>query len=283
MTDTIHILLPVHNRREITRRFINCLKTQTAQNYHLVLIDDGSTDGTAEMVLNEIKSATIIKGHGDWWWAGSLQQGYRWLKLHKPPSSDIVLMINDDTVFGPDFLEKAVAVLRNRPKTFLQARCYSQQTGQLLDEGVYVDWKRFSFERPSTLRPINCLSTRGLFFRVEDFFTVGGLRPKLLPHYGSDYEFTIRAHRKGMDLAMDPSVELRLDVTTTGYHQVDNKSILRAVKSVFSRKSPINPITLSIFVALACPWPWKFACWLRILSLSFSRGWELFTGKSAAR
>jgi GT2 family glycosyltransferase len=283
VSETIFILLPVHNRRETTRRFINCLKKQTYHKYHLLLIDDGSTDGTEEMVRNEIEASTVIKGQGNWWWAGSLQQGYVWLKTHKPPSTDIVLMINDDTVFGPDFLEKAVFVLRKRPKTFLLTRCYSQQSGQLIDDGVHVDWKRFSFERPSTLKPINCLSTRGLFFRVEDLLTVGGLRPGLLPHYGSDYEFTIRAHRKGMDLATDPSLELRLDETATGYHQVDDRSILNALKAVFSRKSSINPITLSIFVALACPWPWKVSCWFRILARSFSHGWSLLMGQTPTR
>jgi GT2 family glycosyltransferase len=283
MSDRIHILLPVHNRREITRRFLTCLKTQTFRNYHLILIDDGSTDGTAEMVREEVQALTVITGKGDWWWAGSLQQGYQWLKQHKPPLSDIVLLINDDTEFEPDFLEKALAALQNMPRTFLQAQSYDRQTGQLDDAGIHVDWKRFSFEQASTGKPVNCMSTRGLFFRVEDFFLVGGFHPRLLPHYGSDYEFTIRARRKGMNLAPDPSVAIRLDVSSTGYHGGADTTFLREVKSVFSRKSAINPLTLAMFVALACPWPWKFLCWFRILSLGISHGWALLMRRAPAR
>ena len=73
MKNKIYILLPVHNRKEITRGFVECLKAQTFQDYRLVLIDDGSNDGTADMVKESIPSVTVLRGIGDWWWAGSLQ------------------------------------------------------------------------------------------------------------------------------------------------------------------------------------------------------------------
>ena len=76
MKKCIYILLPVHNRREITRDFIDCLVAQTWQNYHLVLIDDGSTDGTDQMVREQVENLTVIRGKGEWWWAGCLQQGF---------------------------------------------------------------------------------------------------------------------------------------------------------------------------------------------------------------
>jgi GT2 family glycosyltransferase len=283
MNETIYILLPVHNRREVTRRFIKCLQEQTHRSYHLVLIDDGSTDGTAEMVREEIKVLTIITGKGDWWWGGALHEGYKWLRARNSSSADIVLIMNDDIEFDRDFLEKAVIALRDRPKTFLLSECYSRVTGQFLEAGMHVDWKRFVFEQASQDKPVNCLSTRGLFFRVADFFIVGGFHPRLLPHYVSDYEFTIRAGRKGMSLISDPSVKIRLDESTTGYNRVENGSFLRGLKTVFSRRSAINPLTLSVFVALACPWKWKIHCWLRILLLSLSNGWDLLTGKAADR
>ena len=80
MKECIYILLPVHNRREITGDFIDCLEAQTWQHYHLVLIDDGSTDGTEQMVRERVENLTVIRGNGDWWWAGCLQQGFNFLK-----------------------------------------------------------------------------------------------------------------------------------------------------------------------------------------------------------
>jgi GT2 family glycosyltransferase len=275
MNETIYILLPVHNRREITRRFVACLKNQTYSPYHLVLIDDGSTDGTAEMVSEQIRSLTIIRGDGTWWWGGALQEGYKWLRAYNPRLTDLVLIINDDTEFGEHFLEVAVAFLREHEKTFLLAQCISKEDNTFIDAGVHVDWRRFTFEQPSLDKPANCMSTRGLFFRVLDFYSVGGFRPRLLPHYLSDYEFTIRAHHKGISLATDPKVTVLLNQSTTGFHHVENKTFGGAIKTVFSTKSAINPLAMAIFVALACPWPWKFNCWLRIVFRSLSHGWAL--------
>src|SRR5262245_50993659 len=95
----LYILLPVHNRRETTRRFLACLRAQNFQNYHLLLIDDGSTDGTAEMAREVFPTLMVLRGNGDWWWAGSLQQGIEWLRQREATAEDVVLMINDDVTF----------------------------------------------------------------------------------------------------------------------------------------------------------------------------------------
>jgi len=264
MPEKIHILLPVHNRREITRRFVQCLKRQTYVNYHLILIDDGSTDGTEEMVLGEIGPVTSIKGHGDWWWAGSLQQGYDWLKSHEAAPNDLVLIINDDTEFDPVFLETGSALLQKHRQTLVLAQAYDRLTKQLIDTGIHVIWKQLKFSRAFTPDEINCLSTRGLFLRVSDFFKTGGFYPRLLPHYLSDYEFTIRAQRRGLKLYSDPTLLVLLDMGTTGYHEINNEPFADFVKKFFSIKSASNPFAWTVFIAMACPWPWKIVHILRL-------------------
>lgn len=271
MIGKIYILLPVHNRREITRRFLECLRVQTYQNYHLVLIDDGSTDGTEGMARGLIQSITIIKGSGDWWWAGSLQQGYRWLKSQKVSSSNIVLIINDDTEFDADFMEKGIAILKKQEKTLLLAQCYNNQTQQFLDAGVHVDWRRLTFKPAATPDQINCLSTNGLFLRVSDFFEVGGFYPRLLPHYLSDYEFSIRAQRKGMKLTTDPLLKVWLDVAATGFHRFEDENFIDFLKKYFSKKSDANPLGWTAFIVLACPWRWKLLNLLRVWKVTIHR------------
>ena len=100
MKFNLYVLLPVHNRITITDGFIACLLSQTFKNYHLILIDDGSNDGTSEMVRSKVPNLTIIRGQGDWWWAGSLQQGLNCLKSQQLSNDDLVLFINDDFLLG---------------------------------------------------------------------------------------------------------------------------------------------------------------------------------------
>lgn len=264
MTECVYILLPVHNRREITRRIIECLKSQTYQNYHLVLIDDGSTDGTEEMVRSYISAITVIRGNGNWWWGGSLQQGYLWLKSKVIQSSDVVLIINDDTEFESDFLEKGVTLLRGFRNSLLLAQCYDRDTRKLIDAGVHVDWRRLRFEQASTPEQINCLSTRGVFLRVGDFYNIGGFYPRLLPHYASDYEFTIRACRKGLKLLTVPSLSLFVDQNTTGIHKMGNERFFTTLKKLFSQKSIPNPLMWTAFILLVCPWQYKAVNLLRV-------------------
>ena len=69
----IYIILPVHNRKVTTEKFIKSLVAQTYKEFKLILVDDGSTDGTDKMVLSYIPDGIILKGDGNLWWAGGLQ------------------------------------------------------------------------------------------------------------------------------------------------------------------------------------------------------------------
>lgn len=253
MTFCIYILLPVHNRQQITEAFIKCLNQQTYQKYHLILIDDGSTDGTADMVSSHINNLTVITGKGNWWWAGSLQQGINWLKKHPPQPQDIILIINDDVFVQSDFLAIAIELLQKMPNTLLQAQGDSLQTGDTLDIGVKVDFSSFTFNNARTVEEINCLSTRGLFMRWQDLEKVGDFRPFLLPHYLSDYEFTMRAYRKGLILRTHPDLVLLINEETTGFHPKGKFHFTALFKRYFSRRSSANKIDWMMFVFLTCP------------------------------
>ena len=50
----IYVITAVHNRIRITEEFINQLLMQTYKEISLILVDDGSTDGTSEMVRKKI-------------------------------------------------------------------------------------------------------------------------------------------------------------------------------------------------------------------------------------
>ena len=266
----IYILLPVHNRLEITRRFIDCLTAQTYTNYHLVLIDDGSIDGTAEMVKNRIKNLTVIKGYGDWWWAGSLQQGFLWIKRNVSDENGTVLIINDDVTYGSDYLEKGISELNKLKKTIIYSKAFILQNGSLYWSGIKIDWKRFIFHPNQEDEKVNCVSTRGIFLKVKDFMDIGGFHPRLLPQYASDYEFSYRAFKKGFTFKSYLDLRLVVDENTSGYRNFHKDMFVTLIKKYFSKKNPSNPLYSAVFVALACPWKYKFINFLKIFKVSIS-------------
>ncbi len=264
----VHVLLPVHNRCAITRQCIEQLLAQTFRELHLVVIDDGSTDGTPDMVGSLAPQATLIQGDGNLWWAGSLQKGLDWLEKNDVPKEDIVLILNDDTTFDEHFVEQAVRSLAAVPGSMLLAQQHSPDTGKSVEIGVRVDWAHFRFESVRAVEDVNCMSTRGLFIRLGDALRCGGFHPVLLPHYLSDYEFTIRALRKGITAVTNPAVKLVVNEGATGQRLSDKSGLGPYLRSVFTKRSVPNPLYWTSFLLLACP--------LRFIPRNLSVVWKGF-------
>lgn len=269
----VYVLLPVHNRCDITRAFAERLKKQTYKNFRLLLLDDGSKDGTAEAIKGIISDVILIRGEGNWWWAGSLQQGYEWLKHNTNSGDDVVLIMNDDTTFEDDFIAIGLRILERNPNALLTATGYNLKTGTPQDSGGYkLDWKTLGFAETYENGEINCSSTRGLMTRVTDFLAVGGFYPRAIPHYLSDLEFTMRAQKKGKQLMIHPDFKIGIDFETTGHRELGKESFSEYLTKVFSKRAAMNPVHWSNFILLHSPWRYKLSNLRRIWGAVYQQG-----------
>jgi GT2 family glycosyltransferase len=89
--------------------------------------------------------------------------------------------------------------------------------------------------------------------RADAFVNSGGFRPHWLPHYLSDYEFTLRMRRQGMRLMTDPSFRLEGDLQLTGTERYGGRGLRQFWSRTFSNRAKFNPIHWSAFIVLACP------------------------------
>jgi len=262
MGEPVYILLPVYNRRAITVRMAEALRGQTWQDFQLVLVDDGSTDGTADAVRAVLPSAVVLRGDGNWWWAGCLHHACEWLAAKGVAGEAVICFLNDDVDIAPDFLALAVAELAALPDTLLLARQMRAPGGEAIQGGggMRADLARLSFSLEANPAAVNCLPTRGLFLRWRDVVRTGGFHPRLLPHYFSDYEFTLRAHRRGLRLRVAEKAQLFLH-EDTGWSRADLLTRPRGERfaMLVSKRFKENPLARSAFVWLAAPlWlrPW---------------------------
>jgi GT2 family glycosyltransferase len=268
--DLIYVILPVHNRKNITIEFVRKLKNQTHKNFKLILVDDGSKDGTSEEVKEELENVIILKGNGNLWWGGSLQKAYSYIKISNFDKNDFVLIINDDTDIEKDFLENGLKILKNNKKSIIQAKGYSlKERNKCIDKGSFIDWTNFTFHSNSN-NP-NCFTTRGLLIRLEDFLKIGGFYPILLPHYASDIEYTFRFYKKGYNLIVNDSFKIWINNETTGISMSSlyKYPFFTFLKKTFSKKCIDNPITLFNLVLIASPMKYKFQNLLRVLKRTF--------------
>ena len=269
---TVFVVTASHNHRESTRGFCESLICQSYRNFVLVLVDDGSDDGTREMVSSFPFAKEICKGNGSLWWAGGIRKGLARLKALSPRPEDLVVIANSDTVLERDFVENAVREIDLVSKNvMLCASVRFVDTDRWIDGGTVCYWPRLTFKHYG-IHPekIDCASTRCLFFTYSNLSVSGSFRPGLLPHYLSDYEFTIRARRRGIRLLPAQSVVCLGTEQITGFHELRPGSFRSVASQMLSPKFSANPISLFMFVLLAAPARWKAACWFWALRTVFS-------------
>lgn len=95
----IAVLITCHNRKEKT---LNCLEKLFMQegidrefNLKVYLVDDGSTDGTAEAVFEKFTGINIIKGNGELYWNRGMHLAW---SVALKEAHDYYFWLNDDTM-----------------------------------------------------------------------------------------------------------------------------------------------------------------------------------------
>lgn len=88
------VVIPAHNRQATTARCLQQLRDQGLFSWaRVVVIDDGSSDGTAERVRRDFPQTDLLQGDGSLWWAGAMEKGMRWAMAESAPA---IFWLNDD-------------------------------------------------------------------------------------------------------------------------------------------------------------------------------------------
>ncbi len=208
----VEIVTPVHNRRDLT---LQCLKSLSRINrdgleVHIVIVDDGSTDGTSEAVRAAYPEVEIVAGDGNLWFTAGMNRGIEAALRHEP---DYVLTINDDEVFDSEFLQRMIATARENPRAVVGAllllwdephRVFQVAPRWETLSGGFRHWVKQTVwtvpEKPWTVELIvgNCV-----LFPVGAIRENGLMNEKRFPHFG-DAEYTPRMRRNGWTLLIEP-------------------------------------------------------------------------------
>lgn len=99
----VAIMTACYNRKENTERCLltlqKSLKKENDKQFDIYVYDDGSTDGTYEMLRNKFPAVNVIRGSGNAFWCNSM---YQLMKQAAGLNYDFYMMVNDDVTFYPD-------------------------------------------------------------------------------------------------------------------------------------------------------------------------------------
>lgn len=202
--ESVYVIIPVHNRKNITLSCLdNLRKSGDYERYHLIVIDDGSTDGTTEAIQNLYPEVIILTGDGNLWWTGAIKKG---MEYAFEKGAEFIVWLNDDCQFS----EGVIANLVNCSQSYRGAiaGCQgfeSNQPTQLAFGGKIKTWKGYKFiNAPSgEIVPCDLLSGNLVCIPRVVITQIGYPTPDIMPHYGGDSLYLIQAKQAEFSLFVD--------------------------------------------------------------------------------
>lgn len=247
----IYVLIPVHNRVELTQK---CVLDLVAQDFdgdiEIVVIDDGSTDGTSEQlkILSDEtghaldRQIVIINGDGDWWWTKCIEKA---LLLVRPKlkSEDSVLLLNDDVRLEPNYLDQLVKARDCIGMGIVMSQLVNvHNKNDRLVSPVSVSSKKLEISAvnhlefvDSRLARSDVAPGRGTLYPAVPLIEGHTVKTKQMPQYIADYEFSARISQLGYPIvcALDAFVFTELVWGNT-------KGNGNIVRRLFAKESPDN-------------------------------------------
>jgi len=270
----ISIITPIHNGIEFTIEYLQSLAKVRYSNYEIIVIDDGSTDGSSEIIARDFPHVRLLQGDGNLWWAGSTNMGIRDALAR---GTDFILTMNNDVQVSPDFLDELVCSAKDNPGAIIGGKIYVMHdperiwsaggklkwvTGKTLLQVGHGQLDRDEFchrRRMDFLTGMNVLIPATVFARI------GLYDDQKFPQYHADTEFTLRARRAAIPILFEPKACIwnRVESTYMQRFIVNRnfgwKEIWTLISSV---RSPMNLRCYWLLHWRYCPKlliPWAFS------------------------
>ncbi|MDD5193378.1 MAG: glycosyltransferase family A protein [Candidatus Nanoarchaeia archaeon] len=164
-TPKISIVIPVYNEEKDIEDCINSLKKQSYKKIEIIIVDDGSTDNTLE-VLKKFKKIIIINGEHK-------GPGFSRNLGAQKANGEILIFIDADMTFEIDYLKNLIdPILKNLEiigtTHELEIATNIQNNVSKLWGEIRVDYRNAKEDLPRIFRAI----------RKEKFLELGGFDPK---------------------------------------------------------------------------------------------------------
>lgn len=220
----VGIVTVTYNSRGVIEPFMASLEQQTYPHLRLYVIDNASTDSTLSYVHSQ-KFPVVVRANrtND----GIAEGNNQGIRAALADGCDYVLLLNNDTEFGPDLLDTLVRELRALRADMLTPKMmFDHDRSVIWCAGGFFDPRRGysgahygmgqndegQFSQP---RKVDYVPTCCLLVRSGVFATVGLIDPEYFLYF-DDTDFCYRAMRRNVSLWYTPAAVL--------YHKVGSLS-----------------------------------------------------------
>lgn len=207
-------ILAVHNRRELTLECLRSLRAQQIMDASLdiYVLDDASSDGTAEAIGEQYPDVVLLQGDGDQFWNGGMRAAFG-AALER--DYDHYLWANDDTRLDDGALTTLLDTARDLARRgttppIVVGTTRHPDTGELTYGGRVRPSPRqplrWELVEPSDVpRPCETMNGNIVLIPRPVAQRVGNIDPAFIQKMG-DHDYGLRAREAGCSVWVAPGV-----------------------------------------------------------------------------
>jgi GT2 family glycosyltransferase len=251
MSPKVIALILNYNRAQDTIDCVSSMKQCTYENLEIIVIDNGSTDTSENIIQSAHRDVTVIQTGRNLGFCGGNNFGIQYA-LSSSQCPAYILLLNNDTLVDNDFLNPMVdAMERDRHVAAAGGTicCYPEKEKIWYAGGKFIFWRASSFlsysgEDYSHIhrmkgRYVNFITGCMILIRSDVIKTVGMLDERFFMYF-EDAEYSLRLIYAGFKLLYVPQSRI--------YHKIENRAVqpLSLYFSIRNRLLFINTVAHGI-------------------------------------
>jgi len=203
MEPKVFIIIPTWDEREILQQCLDSLERTDYSNFEVVVVDNGSEDGSASMVEEQFPDTFVIENDENRGFAVANNQGFRFAM---DKGADYVLMLNNDTrIIDEEWLSTIVSVGESNDEIGVVGCKIVEPDGSVHYDGRYFprgtifpvlrrfyQYNRYEDANPETLEYVDDVVGALFLIKSDVIEEIGGLDEAYSPIYYEESDYCVR-------------------------------------------------------------------------------------------